>query len=96
MYRKLANKILKLANSLSRSSKRSLLIVTDCLIFSLTIYLAFSLRFNLSLEYQEIRPFFGEILGLIAIKTLVFYLKGIYRPVVRYTGLEFLSSVLQA
>ncbi|MCA2667619.1 MAG: polysaccharide biosynthesis protein [Microcystis sp. M114S2] len=96
MYRKLANKILKLANSLSRSSKRSLLIVTDCLIFSLTIYLAFSLRFNLSLEYQQIRPFLGEILGLIAIKTLVFYLKGIYRPVVRYTGLEFLSSVLQA
>ncbi len=62
MYRKLANKILKLANSLSRSSKRSLLIVTDCLIFSLTIYLAFSLRFNLSLEYQQIRPFLGEIL----------------------------------
>jgi FlaA1/EpsC-like NDP-sugar epimerase len=96
MYRKLANKILKLANSLSRSSKRSLLIVTDCLIFCLTIYLAFSLRFNLSLEYQQIRPFFGEILSLIAIKLLVFYLKGIYRPVVRYTGLEFLSSVLQA
>ncbi|OPF18741.1 polysaccharide biosynthesis protein [Microcystis aeruginosa KW] len=96
MYRKLANKILKLANSLSRSSKRSLLMVTDCLIFSLTIYLAFSLRFNLSLEYQQIRAFLGEILGLIAIKTLVFYLKGIYRPVVRYTGLEFLSSVMQA
>ncbi|MBD2288790.1 polysaccharide biosynthesis protein [Microcystis wesenbergii FACHB-1317] len=96
MYRKLANKILKLANCLSRSSKRSLLIVTDCLIFCLTIYLAFSLRFNLNLEYQQIRPFFGEILSLIAIKILVFYLKGIYRPVVRYTGLEFLSSVLQA
>jgi FlaA1/EpsC-like NDP-sugar epimerase len=96
MSRKLANKILKLANSLSRSSKRSLLIVTDCLIFCLTIYLAFSLRFNLSLEYQQIRPFFGEIFSLIAIKLLVFYLKGIYRPVVRYTGLEFLSSVLQA
>jgi FlaA1/EpsC-like NDP-sugar epimerase len=96
MYRKLANKILKLANSLSRSSKRSLLIITDCLIFCLTIYLAFSLRFNLSLEYQQIRPFFGEILGLIAVKTLVFSLKGIYSPVVRYTGLEFLSSVLQA
>ena len=96
MYRKLANKILKLANSLSRSSKRSLLIVTDCLIFSLTIYLAFSLRFNISLEYQEIRPFFREIFSLIAIKLLVFYLKGIYSPVVRYTGLEFLSSVLQA
>ncbi|MCZ8248408.1 MULTISPECIES: polysaccharide biosynthesis protein [unclassified Microcystis] len=96
MYRKLANKILKLANALSRSSKRSLLMVTDCLIFCLTIYLAFYLRFNLSLEYQQIRPFLGEILGLIAIKTLVFYLKGIYSPVVRYTGLEFLSSVLQA
>ncbi|MDB9415219.1 nucleoside-diphosphate sugar epimerase/dehydratase [Microcystis aeruginosa] len=96
MYRKLANKILKLANSLSRSSKRSILIVTDCLIFGLSIYLAFSLRFNLSLEYQQIRPFFEEILSLIAIKLLVFYLKGIYRPVVRYTGLEFLSSVLQA
>ncbi|GCL51965.1 polysaccharide biosynthesis protein CapD homolog [Microcystis aeruginosa NIES-3804] len=96
MYRKLANKILKLANSLSRSSKRSLLIVTDCLIFCLTIYLAFSLRLNLSLEYQQIRPFFREIFSLIAIKLLVFYLRGIYRPVVRYTGLEFLSSVMQA
>ncbi|MFN9675449.1 MAG: polysaccharide biosynthesis protein [Microcystis sp.] len=96
MYRKLANKILKLGNCLSRSSKRSLLIVTDCLIFCLTIYLAFSLRLNLILEYQQIRPFFGEILSLIAIKLLVFYLRGIYRPVVRYTGLEFLSSVLQA
>ena len=77
MYRKLANKILKLANCLSRSSKRSLLIVTDCLIFCLTIYLAFSLRLNLSLEYQQIRPFLGQILGLIAIKTLFFYLRGI-------------------
>ncbi|MCA2723350.1 MAG: polysaccharide biosynthesis protein [Microcystis sp. M048S1] len=96
MYRKLAKKILKLANSLSRSSKRSLLMVTDCLIFSLTIYLAFYLRLNLSLEYQQIRHFWGEILGLIAIKVLVFYLRGIYRPVVRYTGLEFLASVLQA
>jgi FlaA1/EpsC-like NDP-sugar epimerase len=70
--------------------------VTDCLIFCLTIYLAFSLRFNLSLEYQHIRPFLEEICSLIAIKLLVFYLRGIYRPVVRYTGLEFLSSVLQA
>ena len=96
MYRKLANKILKLANYLSRSSKRSLLMITDCLVFCLTIYLAFSLRLNLSLEYREIRPFLEPILGLIAIKTLVFYLKGIYSPVVRYTGLEFLSSVLQA
>ncbi|MFM7476404.1 MAG: polysaccharide biosynthesis protein, partial [Microcystis aeruginosa] len=96
MYRKLANKILKLANCLSRSSKQSLLIITDCLIFCLTIYLAFSLRLNLSLEYQEIRPFFREIFSLIAIKLLVFYLRGIYSPVVRYTGLEFLSSVLQA
>ncbi|BCU10072.1 polysaccharide biosynthesis protein [Microcystis aeruginosa] len=96
MYRKLAKKILKLANSLSRSSKRSLLMVTDCLIFSLTIYLAFYLRLNLSLEYEQIRPFLGQILGLIAVKTLVFSLKGIYSPVVRYTGLEFLSSVLQA
>ena len=96
MYRKLANKILKLANYLSRSSKRSLLMITDCLVFCLTIYLSFSLRLNLSLEYREIRPFLEPILGLIAIKTLVFYLKGIYSPVVRYTGLEFLSSVLQA
>jgi FlaA1/EpsC-like NDP-sugar epimerase len=70
--------------------------ITDCLVFCLTIYLAFSLRLNLSLEYREIRPFLEPILGLIAIKTLVFHLKGIYRPVVRYTGLEFLSSVLQA
>ncbi|MFM7906388.1 MAG: polysaccharide biosynthesis protein, partial [Microcystis sp.] len=70
--------------------------ITDCLVFCLTIYLAFSLRLNLSLEYREIRPFLEPILGLIAIKTLVFYLRGIYRPVVRYTGLEFLSSVLQA
>jgi FlaA1/EpsC-like NDP-sugar epimerase len=96
MYTKLANKILKFANSLSRSSKRSLLIVTDSIIFALTIYLAFSLRFNLSLEYHQIRPFFGEILSLIAIKIVVFYLKGIYSPVLRYTGLEFLSTVLQA
>jgi FlaA1/EpsC-like NDP-sugar epimerase len=70
--------------------------ITDCLVFCLSIYLAFSLRFNLSLEHQEIRPFLGPILGLIAIKTLVFHLKGIYSPVVRYTGLEFLSSVLHA
>jgi len=94
MYRKLANKILKLANSLSRSSKRSLLIVTDCLVFCLSIYLAFSLRLNLSLEYQEIRPFLEEIFSLIAIKLLVFYLRGIYRPVVRYTGFRTASGSL--
>lgn len=96
MYPKLANKLLKFANSLSRSSKRSLLILTDCLVFALTIYLAFSLRFNLDVKTHQIKPFLGEIFSLIAIKLIVFYLKGVYRPVLRYTGVEFLSTVLQA
>jgi FlaA1/EpsC-like NDP-sugar epimerase len=96
MLQKFFDNVQKFFYSLSRSSKRFFLIFTDCILFLLAIFIAFSLRFNLIFPIEEIKPFGGDIISLIILKVLVFYFKGIYRPVLRYTGVEFLSTALQA
>jgi FlaA1/EpsC-like NDP-sugar epimerase len=96
MNQKISEKVHYLAHSTSRTSKRYFWIFTDCILFLLAIYIAFSLRFNLLFPIEKIHPFLGEIFSLILVKLVIFYFKGIYRPVVRYAGVEFLSTALQA
>ncbi len=78
--------------ALSRRNKRSILIAMDVFLFFLAIYSSFWLRFGEDDSEVHISKYAGLVLLLITIKLLVFYFKGIYRPVIRYTGLEFLST----
>ncbi|MDJ0712941.1 MAG: nucleoside-diphosphate sugar epimerase/dehydratase [Prochloraceae cyanobacterium] len=81
---------------LSRRDKRLLLIIIDIFLFSVALYSAFWLKFSSEDSIPEIWKYSGQIFLLISIKLLIFNLRGIYTPVLRYTGLEFVSTAAQA
>ena len=85
-----------LYNSTARSYKRRLLSAIDTISFILAIFGAFSLRFNDILPVLEIKQFSWQICLLILIKIAIFHLRGMYRPILRFTGLEFLAPATQA
>ncbi|MBR8826980.1 MAG: polysaccharide biosynthesis protein [Gomphosphaeria aponina SAG 52.96 = DSM 107014] len=64
----------------------------DGVLFILAIAGAFALRFNSTLMYEYIFKYSWRILLLLVLKIIIFNLKGMYRPILRYTGLEFLST----
>ncbi len=92
----LLNKIYSIYRPLSRRQKRYLLITTDISLFILSIYTAFFLRFDSLFPLSEIFNYIGLIIILFAVKLLTFRLKGIYRPILRYTDVEFLANFIQA
>lgn len=79
-------------SSLSRASKRRLLYGVDTLLFLLAISFAFYLRFNLNLPAVTFDKYAWQVLLLIAIKLFIFRVKGIYRPIIRYTEIDFLTT----
>lgn len=81
---------------LSRRYKRLILIILDIVLFSLAFYSAFWLRFSADDSNSDIWKYSWQFFLLILIKLLIFNFKGIYRPVLRYTGLEFLATATQA
>ncbi len=81
---------------LSRRPKRLLLILIDTCLFFVSIYCALGLRFGSLFPIPEIRRYAWLIILLVLIKSLVFQSLGLYRPVLRYTGLEFLFSAAKA
>jgi FlaA1/EpsC-like NDP-sugar epimerase len=83
-------------NSLSRPYKRRLLIALDGVLCLISIYSALSLRFNIFPANQKIEEYSWLILLLIILKLSVFYIKGMYRPILRYTDLEFLWTAAQS
>jgi FlaA1/EpsC-like NDP-sugar epimerase len=96
MRKRLLDNLYVYYNSLSRSNKRLLLMVIDAIVCFIAIYGAFSLRNSVLPTAAEIVEDSGRIVFLIAIKLIIFRLKGMYRPIVRYTDLEFLSTAMQA
>ncbi|MEM1367022.1 MAG: nucleoside-diphosphate sugar epimerase/dehydratase [Cyanobacteria bacterium P01_H01_bin.15] len=68
----------------------------DWFLFTVSIYLAFCLRFSSAWPSVELQRFSGQILALIIIKSVIFRWKGLYRPILRFTGVEFLSWAAQA
>ncbi len=85
-----------IAASLSRPQKRLILLSLDTAVFLVAIYGAFGLRFSSLLPVQQTWPYLWLILLLIVIKPLVFLVTGMYRPVLRYAGLEFLLTATKA
>ncbi len=94
--RQLLNRLYSIYQPLSRRQKRYLLIATDIFLFCVSIYLAFFLRFETVFPLWEISEYVWLIIILFAIKLLTFRLKGIYRPIIRYTDVEFLTNFVQA
>jgi FlaA1/EpsC-like NDP-sugar epimerase len=81
---------------LNRSTKKGIFGIVDILIFSISIYLAFSLRFDLFEAWNQIHLFYQLVLIIYPIKLISFWLVGVYRPVLRYAGVEFLYTALIA
>jgi FlaA1/EpsC-like NDP-sugar epimerase len=97
MKRKLVNRLLSAYESLSRNHKRWLLSIADGMVFLLAIFLAFNIRFRFTSNgLQLLLTYFPNILGFVVLKLFIFRLLGIYRPILRYTGLEFLSAIAKA
>jgi FlaA1/EpsC-like NDP-sugar epimerase len=97
MKRKLVNRLLNAYESLSRNHKRWLLSIADGIVFLLAIFLAFGIRFRFSLPgLQLLLTHWPNILTFVALKLVVFRLLGIYKPILRYTGLEFLAAIAKA
>jgi len=86
----------RLYGSLSRANKRLLLYLVDTLLFLLAITVAFYLRFNLTLPGLAIDKYTWQVVLLILIKLFIFRIKGIYRPIIRYTEIDFLATAALA
>jgi FlaA1/EpsC-like NDP-sugar epimerase len=78
--------------SLSRSFKRQILRIIDVFLCILAIYLAFILRFNYQGFSQHLHQYYWQIVVLLLVKLIIFNLRGIYRPILRYAGLELLNN----
>jgi FlaA1/EpsC-like NDP-sugar epimerase len=90
------NSIHRVATSLSRQQKRLILIATDLCLFLFALYSAFGLRSNSLVPFAQIQPYTGLILLLLFVKPFIFFTLGIYQPVLRYTGIEFLCTAGKA
>lgn len=92
----LATGIRKAAASLSRQQKHGLLLSLDLCLFFIAIGGAFGLRFGSLMAFSQVLEYTWLIILLITIKTCVFLATGLYRPVLRYAGLEFLFTSAKA
>lgn len=84
--------LLSAASSLSRRQKRYFLMAIDAVLLLVAIYSALGLRFSAVSSAPEIYRYSGLIALLIGIKLSVFRVMGLYRPILRYTSLEFLLT----
>lgn len=81
---------------LSRNAKKAIFISIDIVLFIFSILLAFVLRFDLFEALIWIPQYQFQICLLLPVKLVFFWFAGIYRPVLRYTGLEFLGTAFIA
>jgi len=92
----IANGLYKVYQSLARTYKRKLLLIIDACICLVAIVGAFILRDSSSPVLENIEQHFWAIAFLIGVKLVVFKLKGMYSPILRYTGTEFLVTATQS
>lgn len=86
---------LKKLKSISDTQRKLLLIGNDVLILIFSTYLAFVLRFDQLLPLNQIQEFKTGILVTIGLKLVLFYIFGLYRPLLRHSGLEMLEIILK-
>jgi len=87
--------VLKSICSLPNLSRRSILICTDAIIFLTAIYSALNLRFEGYIPSTQFESYAQNTILIVLLKLCLFYLMGIYRPLLRYSGLELLELVVK-
>jgi FlaA1/EpsC-like NDP-sugar epimerase len=91
----LVTSLYKSNESLSSFHKRWLLAIIDILLFNASIVVAFCLRYRSipwGLEHLT-RDYWPSIAFFIFLKAVLFQILGIYRPILRFTGIEFISNI---
>ncbi|AFY69424.1 polysaccharide biosynthesis protein CapD [Thalassoporum mexicanum PCC 7367] len=81
----------EVAAALPRSQKRALLVLMDSLLFLAATYAALGLRFNNLFPVEQILEYGWRAALLLIINLVVFVAMGLYRPILRYTGAEFMA-----
>ena len=92
------NKFFKLylnyMTSLHRYLKRIIIILTDAILCVISTWLAFVLRLEEFILYNDFNLYPAVISIIIAIP--LFWLFGLYRTIYRYTGISMISTILAA
>ena len=88
--------LIKISSRLTRRQKQVIFVAVDAIIIAVSIYLAFSLRFDTDQKAFDRwwRKSTDLIILAFPIKLVCFWLLGIYRPVLRYMGAEFLKTAI--
>lgn len=82
--------------TLDRRGKRWIFRAIDLVLFPISIFVAFVLRFDFFQALVWLPEFKEQIYLFFPIKLGFFWIVGVYRPVLRYTGLEFLGTAFVA
>ena len=77
---------------INRPTKRWIFKSIDSVILLISIYLAFSLRFDIFNVWELLPKYKSHLYILIPTKILFFWVIGMYRPVIRYAGIEFITT----
>ena len=86
---------LRKLKSISDRQRKLLLLSSDIVILTFSTYLAFVLRFDQILPIEEIYQFWAGIIISIALKIILFSVFGLYRPLLRHSGLEMLEIIFK-
>jgi FlaA1/EpsC-like NDP-sugar epimerase len=88
--------IVKYIVGLTSIQRRFCLVGIDALIFFAAIYLALYLRFDFLLPSAQLVYYSKSIVVLVLFKLCCFYGAGIYRPLLRYSGIGMIENALKA
>ena len=86
----------KVHSSLSRSQKQSIFIAIDLILLAFSLYVAFAIRFDTLSVASLFGEYFPITLITLLVKLLVLQAWGMYRPILRYVGLELFYKVVYA
>ena len=90
------NYISNLYLQINRREKHWIFRLIDCVSIGFSIYFAFSLRFDLFSVGNYLNQYLDLIYIIIPVKLLFFWLAGLYKPVVKYLGVEFFMTAMVA
>ncbi len=85
-----------LVMSLPQGSKLLMLTVGDFIAFLVVIYTAIGFKFEFSSPIAVSQAYGLAISLIVGSKLLIFWLTGVYKPVLRYIGTEFAPTILRA
>lgn len=87
----------RVSGILPRTAKRAIFRLLDCIVFLVSAYISLGLRFEFDFDFFYHLELYGSfILVGIIVKVAIFHWIGLYRPVLRFAGLEFLYTALKA